>query len=271
MKSSHSTAERITSLRTQLGLSQKEFAEHIGITQGALSQLESGKSTLSLQTITRISQVFNIDCNWLVLGDSKSLQSDTGPIHNSSMLSTDPSYNDAKRKWLSELNLIPLIAEEAHAGYIKQCGDEDYLETLEVYRIPGFESGNYRMFEIEGDSMVPTIHPREIVVTELVSNWDAIENGALSVIIADDGIVAKRVYRYDEDASSFLLKSDNPDYKTYSLKCSEVKEIWQIKAKITNVLSNDSHVSAERFKSIESDIMELKEQLSKISAPEEAR
>ena len=64
----NTSTNRVTALREKLNLSQQEFADKIGITQGALSQLESGKSTLSLSTITKISQVFNVDCNWLILG-----------------------------------------------------------------------------------------------------------------------------------------------------------------------------------------------------------
>lgn len=267
MKPINSTAQRISKLRNQLGLSQKEFAEKIGITQGAMSQLESGKSTLSLQTIFNINQAFGIDCNWLVLGEGHAAQKSA----TSTQISSMPELHSDKNKhfnWLAELNLIPLVKEEAHAGYIDQCQDQDYVESLDVYRIPGFESGRYRMFEIEGDSMLPAMHPGEIAVTELVSDWRSIENGTLCVVISKQGIVAKRIYAYLEDKSTFICKSDNPDYKSYTLPCEEVVEIWEIKAKITNLLCTDNLVSSERFQSIESDIMELKQQFSQIASPD---
>jgi len=256
MQSEINTSSKITQLRKQLGLSQHEFAKRIGITQGALSQLENQKSTLSLNTIFNISAEFDIDCNWLIMGDSNTIYRNTSEhdvdIHQKRAHGAD--------------NLIPLIQEEAHAGYINQSDDVDYINALNAYRIPGFESGDYRMFEIEGDSMMPTIHPREIVVTERVEEWDKIENGTLVVLIAEDGIVAKRFYFHDEQSSYLLLKSDNPIYKTYSLSKQDVREIWEIKAKITNVLHTDLPATQARFNAIESEILELKSKMEQLSS-----
>ncbi|WP_395339190.1 XRE family transcriptional regulator [Ningiella sp. W23] len=260
MNYDNQSASRLSQLREQLKLSQKEFANKIGITQGALSQLESAKSTLSLLTIAKISRSLNVDCNWLITG--------TGPVftpvkdaEKSKKIDDSNIHMQAKLKQLSAHEFIPLISEEAHAGYIKQCQNPDYIDALDVYKIPGFENGNYRMFEIEGDSMTPTILPREIVVTEAVEN--TVENGTLCVVVTEDGIVAKRVYTYKEEPDALILKSDNPSYKSYSIQRNDASEIWEIKAKITNVLNAESHLSAKRLSSIEADIQQLKEQLSR--------
>tara|TARA_R110002050_G_scaffold191458_4_gene326229 strand:+ start:2010 stop:2828 length:819 start_codon:yes stop_codon:yes gene_type:complete len=268
MESEENTAERIIKLRKQLKLSQKVFADKIEITQGALSQLESGKSTLSLQTISNICQIFDIDCNWLVLGIGREFKPLAAVAKSEEI---DNLISPTKAKKLFTANLVPLIKEEAHAGYINQCHNEDYVEALDVYRIPGFENGHYRMFEIEGDSMIPSIYPREIVVTESISDWSQIENGTLCIIIADEGIVAKRIYSYKEEPSVLMLKSDNPDYKTYSIAFDKVKEIWEIKAKITSVLNADDHPTIERFKTMESDIQDIKNKLNNISSIEEKK
>jgi transcriptional regulator with XRE-family HTH domain len=247
-------ANRLVQLRKRLQLSQSTFAKKIDITQGGLSQLESGKSELSLSTIQNISQAFSIDCNWLVLGDKfeQTMVNDLFDVE---------SQNKNLNVSISIDKLIPLVDQEAHAGYIGQADDPEYLSSLEVYRIPGFESGNYRMFEIEGDSMIPSIHPHEIVVTEKAEDVDRIENGALCIVVTTEGIVAKRFYRYKEEPSNILLKSDNPDYKTYSVTIADISEIWEIKAKITSVLNKDISNSLERFETIESDIMRLKNSL----------
>lgn len=263
MNKSDNPAQRIQQLRKDLQLSQKLFAEKVNITQGALSQLESGKSTLSLPTIQKISEAFSIDCNWLVLGSEE---------HNSfaqkdkNMIAGVINSQTKNRKIPIE-SFIPLIDEEAHAGYLKQANDPEYMSALDVYRIPGFESGSYRMFEIEGDSMLPTIYPREIVVTERIIDFECIENGTLCVAITDDGIVAKRFYCYKEEPKTFLFKSDNAEYKTYSLSSDEVAELWEIKAKITSMLQSETANHADRFKSIEDDILQIKNAMQQLSSP----
>lgn len=242
---------RITFLRDELKLSQNDFAKKIGITQGALSQLESGKSTLSLQTIRKISTEFNVDCNWLILEEKIS------KLHNTKRIQSESV------KTVSALGLIPLVKEEAHAGYISQSHESNYIHSLDVYKIPGFEKGDYRMFEVEGESMLPTITPREIVITEHAKALE-VENGTLCVVITDEGIVAKRLYKYKDDTTRLLFKSDNTEYKTYSMDVAKIKEVWEIKAKINHFENQTNTNHNQRIQSIEEEMEELKTQLNKM-------
>ena len=72
MSLNHTSTNRVTALRENLNLSQQEFADKIGITQGALSQLEAGKSTLSLLLK---SAVFNVDFLYFRYFDESNFQS----------------------------------------------------------------------------------------------------------------------------------------------------------------------------------------------------
>lgn len=261
MTENDSSKSRLIVLRELLGLSQSDFAEQIGITQGALSRLETGKSKLSLDTITQISQVFGIDCNWLINGQGNQFLNTISP----SRIPSQAEGQSAITRDINGSNLIPMIREEAHAGYIKNCRDIEYLKTLDVYKIPGYEHGDYRLFEISGDSMTPTIYPREIVVSEFLDDWSTIENGSICIVISEDGIIAKRVYFYEEDKGIIILKSDNANFKTYSMPLSDVIELWQVQAKITNVFVKNQMIDAQKMEALESDIRLLKEQVEKLS------
>lgn len=245
---------RITKLRDILSLSQREFSDQIGITQGALSQLESGKSKLALDTTLKITQTFDVNCNWLLNGSGETFLDGSA---------TGQEMTSGQSK---ETGLIPLINEEARAGYLKNFDNTDYIGTLDVYKIPGYEQGNYRMFEIEGDSMVPTIYPREIVIVEKVEDITNIENGSLCVVITEDGIVAKRTYLSAKDAPTIVLKSDNAKYKTYAVDIDDVREVWEIRAKITSVFAQEQLINVQKIDSLESDIEKLKEQMSDVVA-----
>jgi transcriptional regulator with XRE-family HTH domain len=249
---------RITELRELLKYSQKDFAEKIGITQGALSQIESGKSNASFDTLKKISDEFNINCNWLIKGIGEVSLSDVENILPDVRVTPIIQFAMMKDK-----ALIPLVKQEAHAGYIQGYEDAEYIKTLDVYQIPGFERGNYRLFEVVGDSMVPTIHPGEIVVCEFVKDWKSIENGVLAVVIAKEGIVAKRIFLYEEHRASLILKSDNSHYKTYSVDSHDVLEVWRIKAKITSLL-NETDIDSRRIERLESDLIQLKAQVDEL-------
>lgn len=248
---------RLIMLRDLLSLSQQEFASRIGITQGALSQLESKKSKLSLDSLLKINRTFGVDCNWLVTGEGE--------------IFYQKNVRELRRMGNGNHNVarsghIPLIRGEAHAGYLKNYQDEEYLNSLDVYKIPGYESDGYRLFEVEGDSMIPSIHPGEIVVCEGLSDVNAVENGGLYIVVAEEGIVAKRVYIYEEDRSMLILKSDNTNYKTYSIPMNNVREIWQVRAKITSVFTQPQVVDDSRLKELETDILTLKKEMHRLSA-----
>ena len=60
--------DRIKSLRKTLGLSQREFGKKIGISDTAVSKLESGERNPSEQTLLSICREFNVDYYWLTEG-----------------------------------------------------------------------------------------------------------------------------------------------------------------------------------------------------------
>ncbi|MBD5459967.1 MAG: helix-turn-helix transcriptional regulator [Lachnospiraceae bacterium] len=62
---------RIRELRKALGLTQKEFAEHIGLKQNAISYMEKSGSTITKQNIKTICSQFNVNETWLQTGIGK--------------------------------------------------------------------------------------------------------------------------------------------------------------------------------------------------------
>ncbi len=59
---------RIRQLRKALGLSQKEFAERIGLKQNAISYIEKPGSTITQQNIKTICSEFSVNETWLRTG-----------------------------------------------------------------------------------------------------------------------------------------------------------------------------------------------------------
>lgn len=63
--------DNIKKLRETLGLTQKVFAERIGITQSTLSTGESGRSKFSRQALLSISREFGVRLDWLETGNGE--------------------------------------------------------------------------------------------------------------------------------------------------------------------------------------------------------
>ena len=64
---------RIRELRKALNLSQKDFAEKIGLKQNAISYMEKSGATVTEQNIKTICSQFSINENWLRTGSGEML------------------------------------------------------------------------------------------------------------------------------------------------------------------------------------------------------
>ena len=69
--------ERIKQIRKEFGLSQAEFGKRLGISDAAVSKIESGKNTPAETTIKLICREFQIEYQWLMHGTGPMTSHDT--------------------------------------------------------------------------------------------------------------------------------------------------------------------------------------------------
>jgi hypothetical protein len=87
--------------------------------------------------------------------------------------------------------------------------------------------GNYRAFEIIGDSMLPT-PSGSVIVGETIDNVEELKNNLACIVVSrSEGIVYKRIQRNNRAKNKLTLVSDNPVYHPYTVNTDDVLEIWQ--------------------------------------------
>ena len=262
--SSNTIAGRLTKLRDILVMSQAEFARSIGISQSALSQLESEKTSISVKSIQKISEKFDVQCDWLIRGKGKlfATKGDSAPRRIEKVLVPVSDTGD---------HLIPLVKQDAHAGYIEGFQSEEFLNALDVYRIPGFEDGNYRLFEISGDSMMPSLVDGDIVISQLHEGTLAeIPDDIPAIVISEQGIVAKRICYQEGEHEVLVLNSDNENYRSYTIWAADVIEIWTIKGKITENIDAPQLMVVKKIKWIEKELRDLRAEMTGLKNRREA-
>lgn len=62
-------ANRIKEIRISSNLSQEEFGEKLGLTRQSISALETGKNSLTIETIDKLHEIFKTDVNYLLYGE----------------------------------------------------------------------------------------------------------------------------------------------------------------------------------------------------------
>lgn len=131
------------------------------------------------------------------------------------------------------LHFVPIMAQ---AGYSKHYLDPKFTDELQVMNIPNmpYRGDRYRVFEVSGDSMEPTLKEGFHVVGEAVAPdyWNSTAQFYIYVVVTEDRIMVKRLYRKD-DGQNYVCISDNEEfYPQFTLPRSEIKELWLVKRKI---------------------------------------
>ena len=218
--------ENIRFLRKQLGLTQDQFAQRLGIKRSLVGAYEEGRAEPRLELLQKMAQLggFYVD---LMIGKDISQLKD---YEKKSLQSKDVvilTIDDQSR------NNIELVPQKAAAGYLNGYADPEYIKELPRFKLPILKQGTYRAFEISGDSMLPIV-PGTIVIGEWVEDIHSLKNGKPYVLVTQrEGIVYKRLFNYLEENGKLFLVSDNRQYAPYQIDASEVIEAWSAKAYIS--------------------------------------
>ena len=75
-------AERITKIFEDYGKTQNEFARHVGISEKTFRNYRDGVTLPSIPELALISKAFNVNCDWLVMGEGPQYRDQPTPSTN---------------------------------------------------------------------------------------------------------------------------------------------------------------------------------------------
>jgi len=202
-------------LRKLRGWTQEEFAVKLKIKRSLLGAYEEERAEPRIDVLETVGDIFKLTLDEL-------LRKDLNEPKGSSYL--------AKRraqKLAAASNEIQLVPVKAAAGYLAGYGDPEFLDELNTFTLPMLAPGNYRAFEIVGDSMLPT-PSGSVIVGEKVSNPDDVKSNQTYVVVSrNEGIVYKRVMKNNKVKNKITLVSDNTAYQPYQVNAEDVIEFWK--------------------------------------------
>ncbi|NRR90618.1 LexA family transcriptional regulator [Winogradskyella undariae] len=258
--------ERILYLIELKGFTKEDFFSKIDMSYGSFKGSAKKRPLNSTAIANILTIVPDVNFKWLILGDGKPLlkpKSYSQAIKRPNVIrepSQVPKLITVDSQGNENIVFVPVAAR---AGYLNGYGDEDFIKSLPTYRLPMVNNGTFRMFEVKGNSMTPTLHSGCIVVGEWVEDWSNIKDNQIYIIITDEGIVVKRVLNRLEKYGNLFLKSDNrSEHRSYPVKTDEIKEIWKVNlAMLYNLLDPSSLF--DRINDLEADVLNLKHNLDK--------
>lgn len=254
--------DNVRYIRRQLGLTQDQFAQKLGIKRSLVGAYEEGRADPRLDLLQAMAALAGVSVDQIIGTQLESGKAFTVAPRGKEVLvvTVDTHAKDN----------IELVPQKAAAGYLNGYSDPEFVKELPHFKLPMLKQGTYRAFEISGDSMLPIL-PGTIVVGEYVDDLSALKNGKTYVLITrQEGIVYKRVFNYLEENGKLFLVSDNRQYAPYQVNGEDVLEAWSAKAYISVQfpdVSDKDEVSVEQLAGVvldlQKEILQLKSERRK--------
>ena len=207
-------------LRKLRGWTQEEFAQKLRIKRSLLGAYEEERAEPRIDVLEVVCDMFKLTMDDILrkdLGDTKG------------------NYLAKRRaqKLAGGRTDIPFVPVKAAAGYLAGYADPEFVDELNTFTLPMLAGGDYRAFEIVGDSMLPTPSGSVIVGEKVDSLDDVKNNNAYIVVSRNEGIVYKRIEKNGRSKNKLTLVSDNPVYHPYTVNTEDVLELWQAQVVIS--------------------------------------
>lgn len=201
--------KKISKLRTEKKLTQKQLADICGFSQSALNFWENGKRQPKREQIEKIAKFFNFPF-YLLLDDNFDLEN--AELERKHIKSYETIASPKKKGVV--INILGRIA----AG-IPVEAVEEIIDTEEISEEMA-RTGTFFGLKIKGDSMTPGICDGDVVI---VKKQPDAENGEI-VIATVNGTdaVCKRLRKYREGIE---LISNNPSYAPMEFSNKDISDL----------------------------------------------
>jgi transcriptional regulator with XRE-family HTH domain len=222
-------------LRKNKGLTQQELAERLQISRSKLAGYELN-ITPPIETLIQIAEYFNVSLDILIKEDLTAYSE----YKVRELLETDQFLRGRKLRILSTTvdeqgrELIEVVSQRAKASYLAGFSDPEFISELPRFSLPFLPSDKkYRVFQVDGDSMLP-VPDGAWIVCEYVDDWMGIKDGERYVIVTEqDGVTFKIAYNRIKAEQKLLLCSANPIYVPFEVDIEQVREVWKYRLAIT--------------------------------------
>jgi SOS-response transcriptional repressor LexA len=207
-----SEAQKFSSILRRSGLSGKDFGASLGLTAAQVSNIVNARRKPSRDVLVRLQEVYNVDLNWYLSGDSGEAGRTTESVN------------------------VPYFDQEAAAGRGIEINDWAERRALAVpsFLIRPHNRGDVAAITISGDSMTgEKIRDGDVALFTI-----RVKTGnGIFVLSVGSALLCKRV-AFDEVSRSITLISANPAYPPRVISGEELETV-KIEGRVIAVLHRE--------------------------------
>ncbi|MET0572849.1 MAG: helix-turn-helix domain-containing protein [Pedobacter agri] len=263
--SKKSIGERLKALRMEKKLSQAEASEALGLSRSHYSQVELGKQFPSYAVLSKVSEFYGKDYQWILHGQISKVSSlqEVSDVHFDQLknaTSGDLSENNKSDLLGKE---VTLIKSEEFLMYHKHRENALFLKALPKIYLPFHQlsNGPYRAFQVEGDLPEISYFDQDIVIGEWIEDKNRVVISRVYVIVLVDDILIAKILAFHHEGYLECLSAHS---SSIQIAIDRIVELWEVKVKITFRLPKINNLSAGSYKNMEKAIYDLTQEVHRL-------
>lgn len=220
------------------------------ITQQKLTNARNGRNNISTDIVMELSRLYEqVNPNYIINGEgSMFLTGDItqsgknnqlviagGSVNGSNNINIQTSKNSTAREvkpyLREELVNVPYVSIDAKASFVESLYNNTYEEeTYGIMAEDGEELNDteYKVFQIDGDSMTPSIPDKSKVLARIIPDTKWEEASGVVLVVYGKTLTIKRVLKNCLFDKNFItLKADNPIHGQVDVERNEIRGMWQ--------------------------------------------
>lgn len=203
--------QRIKKVRKELGLTQEEFANKLGLHRNTIKKYENGESIPSTKFLKLLEYEFGINPRWILKGEGEMFL---------------PSNYEKRKEELYKIG-FPKIKYIPIIGYVSAgIPEREEWKIMDWIAIPESSRGSFALI-VDGTSMEPLIPKRSIIIVYEIFSPLELKDGDIVVACIDGEYTLKRFFL---EKGKIILRSENKNFKDIVIDPKEF-EIY-IKGKV---------------------------------------
>jgi len=222
-KANELAAKRFKQIRESGNLTQKQFAEALGI-RNVVADIERGRTKITGFAIAKLIEVYGINPMWLYGLSAVKLLNDMQLNTSPKVITVDSSENE---------NMV-LVDVKAAAGYPSNVQEPHWYKELPAFNfpLPQYRNATFRGFQIQGDSMFPQFKPKEWVIAKAIDSIQNLSNNRICVVVLKDSVLIKQLQK-SVDINYVTLISTNSTYPKFDVALVDIQEVWEVNSKLS--------------------------------------
>jgi len=206
--------------------SKSYFAERIG-TKGHIVDLYlNDKRTITYEQVKQLCAVYQVSEAYMFQGIGRPFEKEKLP--------------NPKEKLAMALgiNFSPNILFTSIEAFASNTVGVDLLEENERFHIPGVR-GDLIAFNINGDSMAPTILSGDMVICSPLEHQEEMLDNEVYAVVTNQSVWVKRVVRCFDRLQRWthlkLISDNREEFDPFIIEIGEVKKLLKVKRRLTGM------------------------------------